>query len=1044
MNCLIQSSAQLPSVEHACKAGLKICAADIVKYWSAAITHTSSFLLLGILVFLAGCAAGPGTLVASDVADLKALSEPNVGRSDEELREIEGRPLPQSIGIGYDVALVRRALASSLRGNLTGLRETRTLAVQKGSNEDIVLSVRQLAASAERTAGNIRAASEEYALIERKFIEISRRTGKKIYTNPTARTFLNDYLFVAMQAADTVLANRLITSYLQPALTDPTVADEDRFLIQMYIDDYRFSAQSLQGDPSGAYAGRLAALRAYQDQRRRLKKVTPALDSVFTRKALDFNAKAGSDAIAFARPSLALEQLRILKRASQDDRTKMQFHIDELEGSILGFTQDYERALEHQSQMWARLPELARKVEQVRTGFAVSRANYLIALGRWQEAESALTGVQGKPEILAALDLYIGLRSVIRAVLTKPDPQLGEFVALQPRYLQRSRGTDASIYYFAATAIIFQQRAIVSGSSADLVSAVQGGRELSRNLRLLQASGFAGQTTLAAPLLRMAKESYVIATSATLGRNGVSMDDLLDALQLLQSSEIDRDISATSARLRSIPGVSPQQLRELQELQRTVQSAQSRLAALSRTADAEQATIDSIAAEADKASQRLDRLMSELRRSSPQMQHAFGGTDSISLRDMQARLAAGEGVVALAPLSESTLVVVITNTRIEHRLVSTGANRVSALVDRVRRSTAFDSDVRVPDFDTAAARELYALLLGWSNSPLRGIRSLTVAATGPLGAVPFGLLVQDQARPMGDKEYTRLPWLIRAMSITHAPSLSGWFAMTGAQAAQATGGFIAWADPDFTGRTAAANSGTRGVRAAPRSAGQSAAARGGALPANLGDMLPPLPETKAEAEAIARTLGGSAQRDVVAGSAATRASVLERSASGDLARRSVVMFATHGLAPSQVPGLNQPALAMARGDSGPESSLLQLEDVVGLRLNADWVILSACNTASADRLGGDALSGLARGFFFAGARGMLVTHWEVESESAAAITTKTIERYVGNPRLSRAQALQQTSLELIDAKRTPADWSHPAFWAPYALVGDGRRSGAAR
>jgi len=118
--------------------------------------------------------------------------------------------------------------------------------------------------------------------------------------------------------------------------------------------------------------------------------------------------------------------------------------------------------------------------------------------------------------------------------------------------------------------------------------------------------------------------------------------------------------------------------------------------------------------------------------------------------------------------------------------------------------------------------------------------------------------------------------------------------------------------------------------------------------------------------------------------------------------------------------------------------------VVGLHLNADWLILSACNTASADRAGGDPLSGLARGFFFAGARAMLVTHWEVESESAAAITTRTIQRFVRDPRITRAQALQQTLIELIDGRNAPADWAHPAFWAPYALVGNGGRSPAAR
>jgi CHAT domain-containing protein len=118
---------------------------------------------------------------------------------------------------------------------------------------------------------------------------------------------------------------------------------------------------------------------------------------------------------------------------------------------------------------------------------------------------------------------------------------------------------------------------------------------------------------------------------------------------------------------------------------------------------------------------------------------------------------------------------------------------------------------------------------------------------------------------------------------------------------------------------------------------------------------------------------------------------------------------------------------------------LQLEDILALRMNADWVILSACNTAAAGKVGGDQLSGLARGFFYAGAQSMLVTHWAVESKSAAAITTSTVERYARNKKLSRAQALRMAQIDLIEGRGEQEYWSHPAFWAPYALVGNSRR-----
>ncbi len=123
------------------------------------------------------------------------------------------------------------------------------------------------------------------------------------------------------------------------------------------------------------------------------------------------------------------------------------------------------------------------------------------------------------------------------------------------------------------------------------------------------------------------------------------------------------------------------------------------------------------------------------------------------------------------------------------------------------------------------------------------------------------------------------------------------------------------------------------------------------------------------------------------------------------------------------------------GRQNPFAPLLTLEDVLTLKLNADWVVLSACNTASADGKAEEALSGLARGFFYAGSRSLLVTHWAVESESAKALTTGTFAHYTANPQAPKAESLRQAMLQVMAMPR----FSHPAYWAPYALVGDGGR-----
>ncbi|MBN8506847.1 MAG: CHAT domain-containing protein, partial [Burkholderiales bacterium] len=175
-------------------------------------------------------------------------------------------------------------------------------------------------------------------------------------------------------------------------------------------------------------------------------------------------------------------------------------------------------------------------------------------------------------------------------------------------------------------------------------------------------------------------------------------------------------------------------------------------------------------------------------------------------------------------------------------------------------------------------------------------------------------------------------------------------------------------------------------------------------------------------QAIARSLGADPRADLRLGAAATRAAVL----AADLSDRRVVAFATHGLLPGELPGLSKPALALAAdGDASP---LLELDDVLQLRLRAHWVLLSACNSAGAQQ-GDEALSGLVRGFFFAGARSVLATHWAVESESAAALSAAVFARAAP----SRAEALRRAQLQLADGA---PKWRHPYFWAGYALFGD--------
>jgi CHAT domain-containing protein len=346
---------------------------------------------------------------------------------------------------------------------------------------------------------------------------------------------------------------------------------------------------------------------------------------------------------------------------------------------------------------------------------------------------------------------------------------------------------------------------------------------------------------------------------------------------------------------------------------------------------------------------------------------------------------------------------------------------------------------RAPVFDYAGAHQLYAQFLSPFEAELKDKKHLIVAGSGALAKLPMAVLTRT---PFSGRDAAQAPWLIKDIAVSYVPTANGWLSLK--KLGKVPGGtqpLMAWGDPKFDvkavpkdGTPTAETSAVRGV-ANLRSADLT--------PRNVLDpdtyvtysKLPPLPETRDEVLQLAKIMSANPDLDVILGAQATRVSVLNNSASGLLARKQVIVFATHGLLAGDLPNLNQPALAMAATQNSTDSPLLTLEDVLSLKLNADWVVLSACNTAGADGRAGEALTGLARGFFYAGSRSLLVTHWSVESESAMMLTTKTFAAYKGDTGIRRAEALRQAMLDTMKVSQ----YAHPTYWAPYALVGEGGR-----
>ncbi len=353
----------------------------------------------------------------------------------------------------------------------------------------------------------------------------------------------------------------------------------------------------------------------------------------------------------------------------------------------------------------------------------------------------------------------------------------------------------------------------------------------------------------------------------------------------------------------------------------------------------------------------------------------------------------------------------------------------------------------IPAFDVATAYELYHLLLepvkaGWS-----GASSLLIVPHGALGYLPFGLLPTAPSTMPTDGQprfsnYRQVPWLIRQAAITVLPSVSTLTLLRALPPASAKRiPFVGFGDPLFKpGDSAPAPAPSDGVTRGLQRRGLPTDIAGGLR--GLGS-LPRLPDTAVEVRSIAATLHADEAHAVFLQAAASK----DQAKQMDLGSVRVVEFATHGLLPGEIDGLTQPALALSSPEvtGNKDDGLLTLSDILAIKLNADWVVLSACNTGAGSGAGAEALSGLARGFFYAGSRAVLVSNWSVYSEAATSLTTEMFRLQAADAKLSRAEALRQSMLSLLD-RDGPVDaasgkprysFAHPVFWAPFSVVGDG-------
>jgi CHAT domain-containing protein len=398
--------------------------------------------------------------------------------------------------------------------------------------------------------------------------------------------------------------------------------------------------------------------------------------------------------------------------------------------------------------------------------------------------------------------------------------------------------------------------------------------------------------------------------------------------------------------------------------------------------------------------------------------HGAAALETLSLEDVQQALEADENIIAFAFTPGGGVSLRITRAGIVmDRLAISREDAQSALtVLRPALQTGAAAGL-TRSFPAAEAHQLYAgVFTPRLTSGLEPDTQLSILADGPYRSIPFPVLLTalPDAPMDGEAAHRNAPWLITRHAVTALASLA---ALRDRQARpdSVEPYLIGFGAPVFSGEApsepvtlAALMRSTDGVQAL--------------------SSLPPLPGARAELEELARLFGEN-RSDIRLGLWATEAAVK----SADLLRASVIVFATHGLLPGELETVLEPALAFTppAEPGAQDDGLLTASEIAGLRLDADWVVLSACNTFAAGGMA-TAPDRLAQAFLYAGARSLLVSHWTVRDDAAAYLTARTAGRSLSGD--SRAQAFRSAVLELMRDEAIPGS-AHPGVWGPFALIG---------
>lgn len=447
--------------------------------------------------------------------------------------------------------------------------------------------------------------------------------------------------------------------------------------------------------------------------------------------------------------------------------------------------------------------------------------------------------------------------------------------------------------------------------------------------------------------------------------------------------------------------------------------------------------------ENDRLKKEIATVVDELTLHYPEYQE-LTRPEPLSVSQVQATLRPTEAMLVYHIDKHDSWIWIVRTDKSAFQRLETDQQTLSTQVRRVRLQMSTDKAGRLGKVDLSLLHKIHEDIIAPAKPFLDKVDHLILVASGPLQSLPFAMLVASAANEISSHpDYRDVDWLAKHYAISVLPSVSSIRALRHfGDAGRAPLPFIGFGDPLLAklpkqAETASRSADLTGLfRSADNAKGEDWA--NGIADVALIKQQPSLPESAEEINAMA-SMTKAESNAVWLQEKATETNVKKL----DLSKYRTIAFATHGVMADEFGKGMEPGLLLTPPKQGSldDDGYLSAGEIAKLKLNADWVLLSACNTASSDGApGADGLSGLAKAFFYAGTRSLLVSHWPVSSAATVPLTTAMLLEYEKHPELGKAEAHRKSMLALMNTAEHP-EYSHPIFWAPFVVVGEGGIAG---